>query len=185
LTKVYLALLRGINVGGKNKVPMAELKACFEELGCENVRTYIASGNVMFESNKSSAELTEEIQEALPGKFRLDSELIRILVLSRDQLQKVIDQAPKGFGTEPDKYHSDAIFLIGIPSDEAIKIFNPREGVDKVWQGDLAIYSQRLSAQRTKSRLSKIMTSPLYKQMTIRSWDTTARLFELMNAVER
>jgi uncharacterized protein (DUF1697 family) len=50
MTKVYLALLRGINVGGKNKVPMAELKACFEELGCENVRTYIASGNVMYES---------------------------------------------------------------------------------------------------------------------------------------
>lgn len=185
MTKVYLALLRGINVGGKNKVPMAELKACFEELDCENVRTYIASGNVMFESNKSSADLTEEIQEALPKKFRLDSELIKILVLSHDQLQKVIDQAPKGFGTEPGKYHSDAIFLMGIPSDEAIKIFNPRKGVDKVWQGDLAIYSQRLSAQRTKSRLSKIMSSPLYRQMTIRSWDTTARLFELMNAVER
>ena len=121
MTKVYLALLRGINVGGKNKVPMAELKACFEELGCENVRTYIASGNVMFESNKSSAELTEEIQESLPKKFKLDSELIKILVLSRDQLQKVIDQAPKGFGTEPGKYHSDAIFLMGIPSGEAIK----------------------------------------------------------------
>jgi uncharacterized protein (DUF1697 family) len=163
---------------------MAELKACFEELGCENVRTYIASGNVMFESNIGSAELTEELQEALPANFKL-GELVRILVLSRDQLQKVIDQAPKGFGTEPGKYHSDAIFLMGIPSDEAIKIFNPREGVDRVWQGDLAIYSQRLSAQRTRSRLSKIASSPLYKQMTIRSWDTTARLFALMNAVER
>jgi uncharacterized protein (DUF1697 family) len=185
MTAVYLALLRGINVGGKNKVPMVELKACFEELGCENVRTYIASGNVMFESNKSSAELTEELQEALPKKFKLDSELVRILVLSHDQLQEVIDQAPKGFGTEPGKYHSDAIFLMGVPSDEAIKVFNPREGVDKVWQGDLAIYSQRLSAQRTRSRLSTIMSSPLYKQMTIRSWDTTARLLELMNAMER
>jgi uncharacterized protein (DUF1697 family) len=185
MTKVYLALLRGINVGGKNKVPMAELKACFEELGCENVQTYIASGNVMFESTKSSAELTEEIQEALPKKFKLDSELIKILVLSREQFQKVIDQAPKGFGTEPGKYHSDAIFLMGIPSDEAIKVFDPREGVDRVWQGDLAIYSQRLSAQRTRSRLSKMMSSPLYKQMTIRSWETTAKLLELMNATER
>jgi uncharacterized protein (DUF1697 family) len=182
MTEVYVALLRGINVGGKNKVPMAELKACFEDLGCENVRTYIASGNVMFESNKSSAGLSEEIQEALPKRFKLDSELIKILVLSRDQLQKVIDQAPRGFGTQPGKYHSDAIFLMGITSDEAFKVFNPREGVDKVWQGDLAIYSQRLSAQRTRSRLSKIMSSPLYKQMTIRSWDTTTRLLELLNA---
>src|SRR5215207_1245055 len=121
----------------------------------------------------------------LVGALREISRLVRILVLSRDQLQQVIDQAPKGFGTEPGKYHSDAIFLMGIPSDEAIKIFNPREGVDIVWQGDLAIYSQRLSAQRTRSRLSKIMSSPLYKQMTIRSWVTTARLLELMNAMER
>jgi uncharacterized protein (DUF1697 family) len=181
----FVALLRGINVGGKNKVPMAELKACFEELGCENVRTYIASGNVIFKSNKSSVELTEEIQEALPKKFMLDSELITILILSQDQLKKVINQAPKGFGTEPGKYHSDTIFLIGIPSDEAFKIFNPKEGVDKVWQGDLAIYSQRLSALRTKSRLNRIMSNPLYKQMTIRSWATTAKLLELMNAITR
>lgn len=185
MTKVYLALLRGINVGGKNKVPMAELKACFEELGYESVQTYIASGNVVFGSNKSSAELTEEIQETLPKKFKLDSELIAILVLSHDQLQQVINQAPKGFGTEPGKYHSDAIFLMGIPSDDAIKIFHPREGVDKVWPGDLAIYSQRLSALRTKSRLSQIFSSPLYKHMTIRNWSTTARLLELMNATGR
>src|SRR5262245_63471984 len=100
---VYLALLRGINVGGKNKVPMTELKACFEELGCENVQTYIASGNVIFESNKSVAKLTDEIQKALPKKFKLDSERITILILSHDQLKKVIHQAPKGFGIEPDK----------------------------------------------------------------------------------
>jgi uncharacterized protein (DUF1697 family) len=74
---------------------------------------------------------------------------------------------------------------MGIPSEEAIKIFSPREGVDTVWQGDLAIYSQRLSAQRTKSRLSQIMSSPLYKNMTIRSWGTTAKLFEMMNAIKR
>lgn len=181
----FVALLRGINVGGKNKVPMTKLKACFEELGCENVQTYIASGNVIFKSNKSAAKLTEEIQETLPKKFKLDSELIKILVLSHKQLQKVIHQAPKSFGTEAGKYHSDAIFLMGISSNEAFKIFNPREGVDKVWQGDLAIYSQRLSALRTKSRLNKIMSSPLYKQMTIRSWATTVKLLELMNATTR
>jgi uncharacterized protein (DUF1697 family) len=181
----FVALLRGINVGGKNKVPMAELKACFEELGCENVQTYIASGNVIFKSNKSSVELTEEIQQTLPKKFKLDSQIITILILSQDQLKKVINQAPKGFGTEPGKYHSDTIFLMGISSDEAFKIFSPKEGVDKVWQGDLAIYSQRLSALRTKSRLNRIMSNPLYKQMTIRTWPTTIKLLELMNAIPR
>ena len=166
-------------------MPMAALKACLEQLGCKNVQTYIASGNVIFESTKKAAKLTEEIQETLPKKFKLDSERITILVLSHKQLQKVINQAPKGFGTQPGKYHSDAIFLMGIRSKEAIKIFTPREGVDKIWQGDLAIYSQRLSAQRTKSRLNRIMSSPLYKQMTIRSWATTAKLLELMDAAAR
>jgi len=177
----FVALLRGINVGGKNKVPMAGLKACIEELRCRNVKTYIASGNVVFESTKGAARLAVEIQNALSKNFKLDSEIITTLVLSRAQLEKVIRQAPKGFGSEPGKYHSDVIFLIGIPPAEAFKTFTPKEGVDKVWKGDLAIYSQRLSAQRTKSRLSKIMSSPLYKKMTIRTWTTTVKLLELMD----
>jgi len=185
MKKTYLILLRGINVGGKNKVLMTELKLCLEAIGCDKVQTYIASGNVIVESDKGSSELAREIEEVLPKKFKLDSELIKILVLSREQLQKVVDDAPKGFGTEPDTYHSDAIFLMDIPSSEAIKVFDPREGVDKVWQGDGVIYSQRLSAMRTKSRLSKIIASPLYKSMTIRSWATTTKLLSLMNAIER
>ena len=64
----FVGLLRGINVGGKNKVPMAELKVFFEELGCENVQSYIASRNVFFESNKSSVDLTEEIKETFAIK---------------------------------------------------------------------------------------------------------------------
>lgn len=181
MATVYLALLRGINVGGKNRVPMAELRACFEELGCRNVRTYIASGNVVFESDGSSGELAGKIQRALPKAFTLDSELVRTLVLSRDQLRKVVHEAPKGFGAQPDTYHSDAIFLMGVGSAEAFKIFKPREGVDEVWRGDAVIYSQRLSAQRTKSRLSTVLADPLYKSMTIRSWATTVKLLDLMD----
>src|SRR5262245_61823603 len=146
----FVALLRGINVGGKNKVPMAELKACFEALGCENVQTYIASGNVIFDSAREPTDLTAEIQLALPKAFKLDGELIKVLLLAHDDLQRVIAKAPKTFGTEPAKYHSDAIFLIGVSADVAIKVFSPREGVDTVWPGDMVIYSQRLSAKRTQ-----------------------------------
>lgn len=180
MTNTYLALLRGINVGGKNKVTMSELKTYLEELGYQNVRTYIASGNVLFESSKSATELTNEIVVLLPKKFKLDSELIKVLVLSRAQLKAVIDNKPQGFGDQPEKYHSDAIFLINVPSSEAIKVFKPREGVDSVWQGDGVIYSQRLSAMRTKSRLGLVMGSPIYKSMTIRSWSTTLKLLDLM-----
>jgi uncharacterized protein (DUF1697 family) len=181
MTGRYVALLRGINVGGKNKVTMASLRSCLEELGAERVQTYIASGNVMFDSPRSPVEMIAEIQRALPGRFALDAEMIRVLVLSHEQLRRIVDDAPEGFGREPDRYHCDAIFLMGIAVDEAITAFNPREGVDRVWPGDLVVYSQRLSAQRTKSRLSSIVASPLYGRMTIRSWATTQKLLALMD----
>jgi len=178
----YLVLLRGINVGGKNKVPMADLRECLEELGFSDVSTYIASGNVILDSDKRADEVAAQIEAALPARFRLDSELIRVLVLSHDQLRAVVDDKPAGFGEQPDTYLSDAIFLIGIDPSEAMTVFSPREGVDDVWAGDGVIYSQRLSAQRTKSRLGKIAGTPAYRSMTIRSWNTTTKLLELLDS---
>ena len=163
---------------------MADLRKCLEELGFSNVSTYIASGNVILESDKRPDEIKAQIEEALPESFKLDNELIKVLVLTRNQLQAVIDNKPKGFGEQPEKYHSDAIFLIGIDSAQAMPVFNPREGVDKVWPGDGVIYSQRLSSQRTKSRLSKIVATPAYQSMTIRSWSTTTKLLKLLEEID-
>ncbi len=177
----YLALLRGINVGGKNKVPMAGLKQLLEEIGLEDVRTYIQSGNAMFRSTLAASTIGRKIEAGLTSGFKLDDELIKVLVISHDALKAVVDKRPKGFGDEPGKYHSDAIFLMDIDRDEAFAVFAPREGVDKVWPGEGVIYSQRLSAERTKSRLSKIVASALYKSMTIRSWQTTQKLLEMMD----
>jgi uncharacterized protein (DUF1697 family) len=180
----YVILLRGINVGGKNNVPMASLKKCLEELGFSNVSTYIASGNVILDSDKPADETKAQIEKALPASFKLHSELIKVLVLTRNQLQAVIANKPAGFGEQPETYHSDAIFLMGIDAAQAIAAFDPREGVDKVWPGDGVIYSQRLSSQRTKSRLNKIMAAPVYKSMTIRNWNTTTKLLELLRKMD-
>lgn len=177
----YVLLLRGINVGGNNKVSMADLKKCLEKLGYSSVKTYIASGNVIVRSDKSEKDIKSQVEEVLPKTFKLDSELIKVLVLSHEQLKAVIDKKPKGFGEKPEKYHSDAIFLIDTDTDQAMAVFDPREGVDTIWKGDGVIYSQRLSAERTKSRLNKIMMSPLYKSMTIRNWNTTTKLLELLD----
>lgn len=180
-TTSYLVLLRGINVGGKNKVPMAGLRELLEELGYSNVSTYIASGNVLLRSDRPPAEIKSRIEDALPKTFRLDSELVGVLVLTHAQLRAVVDHKPDGFGERPDTFHNDAIFLMGIDAATAMQVFDPRPGVDNVWPGDGVIYSQRLSAQRTKSRLSKIMGTPAYKSMTIRSWTTTTALLELLD----
>jgi len=182
--KTYLVLLRGVNVGGKNKLPMARLKQFLEQLGYAEVSTFIASGNVILKSDLAPDEIKAQIEKALPATFKFDSELIKVLVLSRAQLQAVIDKRPRGFGDEPAKYHSDAVFLMGIDADEAMSVFDPREGVDRVWPGDGVIYSQRLSSERTRSRLSKIVGTPAYRSMTIRNWNTTTQLLEMFAKTE-
>ena len=176
----YLILLRGINVGGRNKVPMAPLRELLEELGYSNVSTYIASGNVILHSRRAPEGIKRQIETALPERFRLDSELIAVRVLTHADLRAVVDRRPRGFGEQPGTYHSDAIFLIGIDAATALEVFDPHPEVDRVWPGDGVIYSQRLSAQRTKSRLNRAITTPLYKSMTIRSWQTTLALLERM-----
>ena len=177
----YLVLLRGINVGGKNPVPMAELRKLLEQLGYADVASYIASGNVVLRSDEEPARIKATIEEALPKAFKLHSEVVAVLVLSHAELRAIVRKKPAGFGEQPDTYHSDAIFLMGIDVPTAMEAFDPREGVDTVWRGDGVIYSQRLSAQRTKSRLNRIMSSPSYKSMTIRNWATTTALLELLD----
>jgi len=182
--KAYAVLIRGINVGGKNKVSMALLRTCLEKLGFTNVATYIASGNVILTSDKKPAAIKQAIEAALIDNFTLDSKLIKVLVLDHKQLKTIIQNRPKGFGDQPDTYHSDAIFLIDAPIDEAMPVFAPREGVDAVWPGTGVVYSQRLSEMRTKSRLGKIIGTPVYQSMTIRSWGTTVKLLKLLDELE-
>jgi len=180
LMNTYVVLLRGINVGGKNKVSMAGLASCLEELGFSDVSTYIASGNVILASDKSPDSIKAQIEEVLPKTFKLDSELIKVLVLSHGRLQAIVNDKPKGFGEQPDRYHSDVIFLMGIEAAQVMPVFKPREGVDEVWPGDGVVYFQRLSALRTKNRLSTALGTPAYKSMTIRSWTTTMKLLALL-----
>lgn len=179
---LYLALLRGINVGGKNKIPMADLRACLERLGFQGVRTYIASGNAMFEAGGAAEEVAGRIEGALTEEFEIDSDLIRALVLSHEDLRAVVTQAPEGFGQQPDTYHSDVAFLLGMSPAEVMGQLDFHPEVDKGWRGPDVVYYQRLSAKRTKSRFSKIVAKPVYQHMTIRSWSTTTKLLALLDS---
>lgn len=178
----YALLLRGVNVGGKNKIAMSDLKTCLEKLGFTEVSTLLNSGNAVFSSTPEDARrLAKKIEKALIQGFQFDSELIRVLVLSREQLGQVIESAPKGFGSQPELYHSDVAFLIEGDATEAMKEFTCHPEVDTVWAGEGAVFYQRLSSQLTKSRLSKILSSPIYKLLTIRTWNTVNKLYIRMN----
>jgi len=175
----YVALLRGINVGGNNKISMNDLRAHFETLGFADVRTYINSGNVLFTTDEPRAELEDRIEKELERSFDVP---IVVVVRSRRELHSVIEHAPKGFGQSPHTYHSDVVFLKSpLTSAKAMKIVSLRDGVDQAWPGRGVIYFARVSARRTQSKMSRITQFPEYKLMTIRSWSTTTKLATLID----
>jgi uncharacterized protein (DUF1697 family) len=175
-----VALLRGINVGGKNLIKMADLKSCFEDKGYLNVVTYIQSGNVIFESGGASAtRLTKDIEAMLAKSFTYRASVV---LRSHAQLRRVVEGAPRGFGRQPDKYRYDVLFLKSpLTAATALKQVPTREGVDAVAKGPGVLYHSRLISRATQSRLSKVASMPIYQSMTIRNWNTTTKLLQLMN----
>ena len=179
-TTRHVALLRGINVGGRNKIAMSDLRATFEAGGYEAVRTYIQSGNVLFESSAPPHSLEGDLEAMLERRFGFP---LVVVVRSHGQLRSVVEEAPDGFGTKPDTYHSDVIFLKApLSSEQAMGVVEMREGVDQAWPGTGVLYFARLSERRVQSRMSRIVGTPEYAQMTIRNWKTTTKLLALLDA---
>lgn len=177
----YLALLRGINVGGNNKIAMADLKACFEKNGFTNVATYIQSGNVLFDASGGDIEkLTKKVESMLTSKFAPYE--AKVVLRSHEQLKAVIASAPKGFGTKPKEYRYYVIFLKSpLTSAAALKDIPIKEGVDHAWAGaEGVLFHERVEARATQSHLNKLVAMPMYQNMTIRNWNTTTKMLAMM-----
>jgi uncharacterized protein (DUF1697 family) len=176
----YLALLRGVNVGGNNIIPMAALRDCFADLGAADVATYIQSGNVLFDGGRrGAAAWTTRIEAALSERFGYAASVV---LRDRDALRAVVAGAPAGFGTEPDRVRSDVLFLKG-PSTAAdvVAAMKPHEGVDSMAAGDGVVYFERLIERASQSALSKVVSLPVYREMTIRNWRTTTTLLSMLD----
>jgi uncharacterized protein (DUF1697 family) len=172
----YVALLRGINVGGNALIKMSDLKACCEGLGLEAVSTFIASGNVLFEAD--GKWLVEKIEAGLEKRFGLP---VKVVLRSAKQMRQVVERAPAGFGKQPAKFRYDAWFVKEpLTAAEVVSHLKPREGVDRVWAGEGVVYASRLIAKASQSRLAKVISSPVYRSITIRNWNTTTQLATLL-----
>jgi uncharacterized protein (DUF1697 family) len=174
----YVALLRGINVGGRNKVAMADLRATFADAGFDDVSTYIASGNVLFTSSRGAARLEHDIESLL--EERLGMPLV-VVVRSQREVGSVVERAPADFLELDGTHHRDVVFLKApLTPAAATKVMQLRDGVDQAWAGTGVVYFARLSSQLQRSTMSKIVGTPEYRLMTIRSWSTTTKLHSLL-----
>jgi uncharacterized protein (DUF1697 family) len=176
----YLALLRGINVGGNNIIKMDDLKKLFEELNFSDVKTYIQSGNILFkDSEKDKIKASKKIEKKLLEKL---NNKIDVMILTFSEMKKIINEKPDKFGEENEKYKYDIMFLLDpLTAKEAVKEIKIRDGVDEIYGGNKIIYFKRLIEKITKSYISKIVGTPIYQKITIRNWNTTKKLYELMD----
>lgn len=174
-TTRYIALLRGINVGGNNIIRMTDLKACFEEMGFTDVATYIQSGNVLFSTKEQDKQcLTSVIEQGLSEGFDYQS---KVILITEKHLCQIVNSAPQLFGNEPTEYKYSVLFLrepmTANMAQESIRI---KDGVDQVWIGDGVLYFSQLKSKASQSYLTRIIGHPIYKEITIRNWNTTTKL---------
>jgi uncharacterized protein (DUF1697 family) len=180
----FAVLLRGINVGGKNKVPMAALKCCLEEEGFEDVATHIQSGNIILRSGLDASAVAARIERILPGRFALHSAVVRVLAIPHAAYREIVARAPAGFGDDPATFRYNTVFLMGVGAKEALEQITARDGVDDVWPGPGVVYFRNSIADASKSHLSRIVQRPIYPSLTIRNWNTTTKLLALLDARE-
>lgn len=171
----YLALLRGINVGGNRRVPMAELKSLFEELGFSDVSTYINSGNVIFSSQKSKINVSQ-IEQKIEQHFKFK---VDVLVLNQEDVAKIAAKIPDAWDHKNDRSNICYLFdELNSPNIlEQIK-FN-KEFENLIYINHALLHSIPLKYY-SRSSLAKLIGTPIYKKMTVRNVNTARKLAELM-----
>ena len=175
---LYVALLRGINVGGKNKVEMKHLRTALEEAGLKSVRTYINSGNVIFESPiRSRSRLVDMIEAAIVKRFGFD---VAVLVRDVNNIRKVVKSIPRKW-TNDNAMKCDVMFLwddVNKPS--VVKDLSIKPDLEEVRYAPGALIWSVDRKYITRSGMMRMVGTPLYKRMTIRNVNTARKLLELM-----
>lgn len=175
---ISVALLRGINVGGKNKVEMARLKQTFERLGLGNVRTYINSGNVIFTSDaQDPSELASVIEDAIEEDFGLRP---RVLIRDQEAIEAVERAIPSTWVSDA-TMRCDVQFLWEEIDDSGIIDDLPvRDGIDEVIYVPGAVIWKVDAGNLTRSGRSRVVGTRTYQSMTVRNSNTVRKLATLM-----
>lgn len=175
--QTYVALLRGINLGGRNRVSMSDLRTLFDALGAKDVATYVQSGNVVFKSPGKAAELVQAIEKKISRDLGLN---VTVLLRTKTQLARVLAGNPFS-GREPAKLH--VTFLAATPDRRLVRGLDPtRAKPDEFRVAGREIY---LHCPNGYGR-SKLTNAYFEKQLgvaaTTRNWKTVTKLAELAGA---
>ena len=175
----YIALLRGINVGGKNKISMKELKAGFEELGFRDVVTYLNSGNVIFSSEGDDPQaLAEMIKAMVKHDFSFD---IAIYIIRQTDLQERLAHIPDWSGTEDKTIYDNLIFLMPSLTYEVLseKLGAPNATLEQVFPYKDVFWSYLRKDYQKTNWWKKTASTSVGKQITIRTINTVRKIAKM------
>lgn len=173
----YVALLRGVNVGGNNKVTMKDLVAAMTEDGFIDVKSYINSGNVLFGSS-SSKNLDKKVAAAIKRHSGLD---IDVVVVEAERWGKIIDEAPKAWGKQDDWKHNIVVMIPpATPQQMLQEVGELRPEYESLTIGDGVVYQSISLKYFGRARSGALVGKPLYKKMTIRNYNTATKLAQLL-----
>src|SRR6202048_3546711 len=173
----YVAFLRGVNVGGKSIVSMAAIKEALVALGLSDVRTYINSGNVIFSTQASGVQqLTARIEKALDQHTGM---AIKVLVMDHRTLKKMVDAIPRNW--VDDKTMRTYVLLLWKELDDRgiLDRLPSKPGIDELRYTPGAVVWRVDRENVGRSYMNRIVGTPLYKKITIRSANTMRKLNEL------
>jgi len=173
----YVAFLRGVNVGGKGIVSMAAIKGALVARGLSDVRTYINSGNVIFSTRASAVQqLTARIEKALEEHTGM---AIKVLVMDHKTLKKMVDAIPPNW--VDDKTMRTYVLLLWKELDDRgiLERLPSKPGIDELRYTPGAVVWRVDRENVGRSQMNRIVGTPLYKKITIRSANTMRKLNEL------
>jgi len=174
----YVALLRAINVGGNGIIKMADLKKAVEDIGFTHVSTYIQSGNIVFESDQKEIDkIIARLEGALLKKFEFKS---GIVVKTYEQLKKIVSEVPADWKKRDDLRCYLAFVREPASAQDVIREIKLKEGVDFAKAGDGVVYMSTLLSGLTKSGFTRLVGTKIYKDITIRNYNTAQKLFAMM-----
>lgn len=172
----WIALLRGINIGGNHLLPMKQLKALFEQLGCADVRTYIQSGNVVFRGDADPASVERDLSAAIDASLGFAP---RVLVLSADELAATAAANP--FADAPDAAKTVHQFFLASPSTTEPAAFAARVTTERFALHERCFYLHTPDGFG-KSKLAERAERLLGVAATARNWRTVSTLVEMSRA---
>ncbi len=174
----HLALLRGINVGGNNILPMKDLAKMFADAGCSNVRTYIQSGNVVFDAAAGAPKVAVTVSSSIEKRFGFGAPIV---IRTQTQLLRAIKENPfLGAGIDEKWLH--VYFLADVPEAQAISGLDPTRSAPDVFHvRGQEIYLHLPNGMGRSKLTNAYFDSKLSTVCTARNWTTVLKLAEMMN----